>query len=181
MQHLIEERIRTLSETILTKHLQNILSNGIENSAVLNLHTGEVDGKGGSFIIDETLLPKLNFVKEGEFVEKSGAPALKLVGELKSSGQIVTVKREDLIKLYPYSWREVVAKVKKKLPSANSDHVTKVIKAEGVKLDTKYAAYNFRTKQHADEYEKSGKVKSGTPCIYNQDAIDFIVDKLKNA
>lgn len=181
LQHLIEERIRTLSETILTKHLQNILSNGIENSAVLNLDTGEVDGKGGSFIIDEALLPKLNFVKEGEFVEKSGAPALKLVGEIKSSGQIVTVKREDLIKLYPFSWREVVAKVKKKLPTANSDHVTKVIKAEGIKENTKYAAYNFRSKQHADEYEASRKVRSGTPCIYNQAAIDFIVDKLKTA
>ncbi|MFA5593256.1 MAG: RNA-binding domain-containing protein [Micavibrio sp.] len=178
LQHLIEERIRTLSETILTKHLQNILSNGIENSAVLNLDTGEVDGKSGSFIIDETLLPKLSFVKEGEFVEKSGAPALKLVGEIRSSGQIVTVKREDLIKLYPFSWREVVAKVRKKLPAENSDRVSKVIKAEGIKENTKYAAYNFRTKQHSDEYEKSRKVKSGTPCIYNQAAVDLIIEKL---
>lgn len=177
LQHLIEERIRTLSETILTKHLQNILSNGIENSAILNLDTGEVDGKGGSFVIDETLLPKLNFVKEGEFVEKSGAPALKLVGEIRSSGQIVTVKREDLIKLYPFSWREVVAKVRNKLPTANSDRVSKV-KAESIKENTKYAAHNFRTKQHSDEYEKSGKVKSGTPCIYNQAAVDLIIEKL---
>ena len=89
LQHIIEERIRTLSETILSKHISNILSNGIENSAVLNLDTGIVDGKAGNFIVEEDLLPKIKFIKEGEFVEKSGAPTLKLIGKV-SPKTIVT-------------------------------------------------------------------------------------------
>ena len=48
-QQLIEARMRDLSETTLSKHLSVILKNGIENSAVLNIDTGQVDGKGRKF------------------------------------------------------------------------------------------------------------------------------------
>ncbi|MCB9995165.1 MAG: putative DNA binding domain-containing protein [Rhodospirillales bacterium] len=179
LQQIIEERIRSLSETILTKHIQNILSNGIENSAVLNLDTGEVDGKAGSFVIDEELLPQISFVKEGEFVEKSGAPALKLIGEIKSAAKVVATKTEPLTTRYPYSWREMMAEVKKQVPGATPNQINAVIKAENMKENKKYAAYNFRNKKHADDHKKTGNVPSVTPSIYNQAAVDFVVKKLK--
>lgn len=56
--------------TTLSRHIENIIRNGIENTAILNLKTGEVEGKSGNFVIDESLLPKIQFIKEGEFVEK---------------------------------------------------------------------------------------------------------------
>ena len=179
LQNIIEERIRGLSETILTKHIQNILSNGIENSAVLNLDTGEVDGKAGNFIIDETLLSQISFVKEGEFVEKSGVPTLKLIGEIKSSANVVATKTEILTTRYPYSWHEMVTEIKKLLPGTTPIQINNVIKAEKMKGDKRYAAHNFRYKKHADEHNKNGRVPSGTPTIYNQAAIDFVVNKLQ--
>lgn len=178
LQRIIEERIRGLSETILSKHLHNILSNGIENSAVLNLDTGDVDGKAGSFVIDESLLPQLRFIKEGEFVEKSGAPALKLIGEIKSAGNIVTTRKEDLLRLYPYSYREMEAEVKKKAPRIKQNEINTLIKNEKLKDNDKYSAYVFRNNKQAENYKKTGSPGSGTPSIFNQAAIDFIVRKL---
>lgn len=79
--------------TILTlsKHLETILKNGIENSAILNIQTGDVSGKSGNFLIEEKLLKNIQFIKEGCFVEKDGAPALILRGEVKPIDSIGTV------------------------------------------------------------------------------------------
>ncbi|BCM86490.1 AlbA family DNA-binding domain-containing protein [Methylobacterium indicum] len=52
-------------------------------AATLDLKTGEVVGTGGGFLIDRDLLPNIQFIKEGEFSEIRGAPALRLVGEVK--------------------------------------------------------------------------------------------------
>ena len=53
---------------------------GIDNVGLLDLYQGEISGQGGSLLIDEELLEKLAFIKEGEFVETKGKPALRLVG-----------------------------------------------------------------------------------------------------
>ncbi len=179
LQQIIEERIRSLSKTILTKHISNILSNGIENSAVLNLDTGEVDGKAGSFVIDEKVLPQISFVKEGEFVEKSGAPALKLIGELKSSAKVVMTK-EDLIKTYPYSWQEMTDEVKKQVAGVTNTKINKVIKDENLKQNKKYSAYNFCNNKHAEKYKKTKVLPSGTPSLYNDAAVHYIIKKVSN-
>ena len=180
LQQIIEERIRTLSETILSKHISNILSNGIENSAVLNLDSGVVDGKAGSFVIDEDLLPKISFIKEGEFVEKSGTPTLKLIGEIKKSTKIIATKKVKLIELYPHSWREMVNLVKKKVTGATNTQINNLIKREKLKFNEKYSSLNFRNKKLADKYKQSGTLSSGTPSIYNNAAVKFIADKLSN-
>ena len=174
LQQIVEDRIRDLSETILTKHLSSILANGIENSAILNIDTGQIDGKAGSFLIDEDLLPKISFIKEGEFQEKSGTPTLKLVGEIKKAASVIKTKKEELIKLYPYSWTELAKAVKAKVDGATNDTVNRVIREHGLKSNTAYSAYNFRNNQHAEEYKATGKIPSVTPSIYNQAAVNFV-------
>ena len=180
LQQIIEGRIRDLSETILTKHLSTILANGIENSAVLNVNTGQVDGKAGSFLIDETILPEISFIKEGEFEETSGAPTLKLVGEVRKAASVIKTKTEELIKLYPYSWAELAEAVKEKVPESNSNTINKIIHDYSLKSDTKYAAYNFRNNKQAETYKSSGKIPKATPSIYNQAAVDFVAEKAKD-
>ncbi|WP_027327464.1 ATP-binding protein [Helicobacter pametensis] len=75
----------------LNKHLETILKNGVENSAILNIQTGDVSGKSGNFLIEKELLKDIHFIKEGHFVEKNGAPALILRGEIKPIDNIGTV------------------------------------------------------------------------------------------
>jgi len=61
--------------------------------ATLDLDTGVVDGRVGSFMIGEELLPKIQFIREGQFKEKSGAPALRLIGDVRSiSGETRIVR-----------------------------------------------------------------------------------------
>lgn len=54
--------------------------------ATLDLDTGKVKGKAGGFVIDEELLPKLQFIREGEFKETEGAPTLRLIGDVTTTG-----------------------------------------------------------------------------------------------
>lgn len=72
------------------QHINRISRIGVENAAVFDPATGLVTGKGGQFILDKNLLPKLRFIKEGEFKEVTGAPAIKVVGdaEILSAGGI---------------------------------------------------------------------------------------------
>lgn len=106
LQQIIEDRIRDLSKTILTKHISQILDAGPTNAAVLNMNTGEVDGASGKFVIDKSLLKDIEFIKEGQFKENSGAPTLKLIGKLQATNQVQTEKvldnisKDDLISCF---------------------------------------------------------------------------------
>lgn len=74
--------------------------------------TGKITGNGGSIVIDENLLSKIAFIKEGEFVETKGKPAIRLVGDIEnvSAGKIVVrettrkvvkaIEPNDLIKAF---------------------------------------------------------------------------------
>jgi hypothetical protein len=55
---------------------------GPENTAVMDIVKGKIDGPGGTIVIDHKLVPKLRFIKEGSFQEH-GTPVLKLIGDVK--------------------------------------------------------------------------------------------------
>jgi hypothetical protein len=50
--------------------------------ATIDLDSGEVAGTSGKFVIDKALLASIQFVREGEFSETKGAPALRLIGDV---------------------------------------------------------------------------------------------------
>jgi hypothetical protein len=52
------------------------------NEATIDLDTGEVTGTSGRFVIHKDLLPNIQFIREGDFTEARGAPALRLIGEV---------------------------------------------------------------------------------------------------
>jgi hypothetical protein len=56
---------------------------GIDNIGLLSVIDGETNFGNSKFYIDESLLSQIKFIKEGHFVEKQGAPALILKGEIK--------------------------------------------------------------------------------------------------
>ncbi|MBK3797887.1 hypothetical protein GAY33_01285 [Azospirillum brasilense] len=87
------------------RHIRHI---GIDNTAVLDTSNGVVKGPGGSFVIDEALLPKLKFIREGHFSEDSGAPALKLVGEVEPIRGAVGTETGPMGQV-PLSDRELIA------------------------------------------------------------------------
>ena len=94
MQQLLMERDSAIQQDWMNL-VKRIEANGVGNTAILNTESGVVEGRGGSFLIDETLIEKLTFIREGAFTERKGAPTLKLIGELETFGeeQIRPVKR----------------------------------------------------------------------------------------
>ena len=81
LRDLLDE-LRERERDLWMKHMGRIASAGVQNAAVLDSVTGEVTGSSGSFLLDESLLPKISFIREGHFTESKGAPALKLIGDV---------------------------------------------------------------------------------------------------
>lgn len=79
--------------------IQKIAKIGIDNVVLFNTETGDLSGNGRSIIFDEVLLEKIQFIKEGEFVEVKGQPTLRLVGDIASIslGHIVVKETEKKV------------------------------------------------------------------------------------
>lgn len=61
--------------------------------ATINLDSGVVAGPSGRFVIDKSLLSSIQFLREGEFNEARGAPALRLIGDVEP---VSAVERERI-------------------------------------------------------------------------------------
>jgi hypothetical protein len=74
---------------------------------------------------------------------------------------------------YPFSYRDVERRIKDRVPHATQHDIQRVIKAEKLKGDARYAHYHYRNKK--DEAKGPNK---GTLVIYNSDAVQFVVARL---
>jgi len=155
---------------------------GPENAAILDTEKSVIE-KGNSkiLVVDEKLAAKLKFIKEGEFVEKKGATTLKLVGDIMPINHIEVIKKvkEDLIKQFPYSAKQLASEVKKIIPDSSISDVWRIIKENEIKDNFDYSAYNFRNKEQEDNYKVSGIVPSVCPSIYNKNAIEFVTSIIR--
>lgn len=156
---------------------------GPSNAAIFDSEKSVIEKNNSKIlVVDENLAKKLKFIKQGEFVEKKGAYTLKLVGDVVPIETIEVIKKikENLIKEYPLTSKELILEVKKKLPNCKQIEIYNVIKNNKLKDDLEYSAYNFRSKLHEDDFLKTGKLPTGTPSIYKIKTIDLIHQILKN-
>lgn len=90
---------REQEQQLWMHHLANIARIGVQDAGVFDLQTGQVTGASGSFLIDESLLSQLSFIKEGEFSEVKGKPALKLIGSVSPIGSLsVGLGKKQIVK-----------------------------------------------------------------------------------
>lgn len=156
---------------------------GPSNAAILDTEKSLIEKDNAKIlVVDEDLANKLKFIKEGEFVEKKGATALKLVGDIVPIDKVEVVKRvrENLIKEYPLTAKELIQEVKKRIPDIKETDIYTAIKDNKIKDDKEYSAYNFRSKRHEDGYKMNGKLPNGTPTIYKEKCIDYLTQIIKN-
>ncbi|MCK4330615.1 ATP-binding protein [candidate division WOR-3 bacterium] len=94
LQGIINERIE-----IETRSWQEMLVKMAklrpEHAEIFDVEKGMIELKDKTIIIDESILSKIRFIKEGELNEKEGTPTLKLVGSIKTvpEGGILPVKK----------------------------------------------------------------------------------------
>lgn len=150
---------------------------GPENAAILDTERSVIEkGESKILVIDEKLASKLKFIKKGEFVETKGATTLKLVGDVMPIDRIEVIRKvkEDLIKQFPYSAKQLASEVIKQVPNCSKNDVWRIINENDLKTNFDYSAYNFRNKEQEDKFKETGIVPSGCPSIYNKNGIDFI-------
>ena len=80
---------------------QNIAKIGVDKVGILNPESGVLESKGNQFLIDDKLIDQLNIIDEYKSVEKDGAPAYRIVGDIQSSANVISrskfLRDEDII------------------------------------------------------------------------------------
>ena len=97
LTNIIDER-RKKEEALWLDFARRATQIGVSNACLLDMASGRITGNGGTVVLDSNLLDKIAFIKEGEFVETKGKPALRLIGDIQEidTGRIVvkeTTKR----------------------------------------------------------------------------------------
>jgi hypothetical protein len=162
--------------------VQKIAKAGPQNAEVIDTEKGIIESQSKTILIDENLIQGINWIKEGSFHEKEGGKTLKLVGEVKAVDKVEAVKKieQDRLRLYPLSALKVLEEVQKRNPNIKRSGVWKIIKENDIKSNRDYSIYNFRNKSLEDEFKKTGILPKGTPSIYKESVVDFILTIYNN-
>lgn len=87
---LILEENREFEKKKWMEHIQSIAKIGPQNIALIDVYRGHIESPADKkIIIDKQLLKDIKIIQEGRFVEKDGAPALKLIGTIEGIDPVV--------------------------------------------------------------------------------------------
>ena len=79
----IMDDVRAKEQTLWMRHILRVAKIGIRDVGVFNFKTGTTTAtNGNTFLLDESVLSQVSFIKEGEFSEVKGKPTLKVVGNV---------------------------------------------------------------------------------------------------
>lgn len=78
----ILEKEKEKERKLWMSHIQKISDIGPKNVQFLDTYKGEMNVGNEKILVDKSLLDQIKFIKEGQFVEKDGAPTLTLAGEI---------------------------------------------------------------------------------------------------
>ena len=183
LENIINKRVEENNKQWLGL-MSKIGKAGPQNAAILDTEKSLIEKDDTRvLVLDDELADKLKFIKEGEFVEKDGATALKLVGDVVPIDKVEIVQKvkENLTKAYPLSALELVSEVQSKYPGAKQGEIWAAIADNGMKSNPDYSAYNFRNKKQEDNFKASGVLPAALPSIYNENAVELLVKVLKQA
>jgi len=89
LQRLLDEN-RQNERKKWMEHIERIAEIGPQNIMLMDILRGEIPNDTDTkIIVDKELLKQIKFIQEGRFVEKAGAPALKLVGNVEGVDTII--------------------------------------------------------------------------------------------
>jgi hypothetical protein len=81
LRAIIEEKL-VRERRAWMQHFQTISQAGPTNVGILDTIHGRLFGGGPPFLIDEALLRKLKFIRQGRFSDTDGEPTLRLIGDV---------------------------------------------------------------------------------------------------
>ncbi|WP_103568621.1 AlbA family DNA-binding domain-containing protein [Campylobacter concisus] len=121
------------------EHITNIARIGPQNIALMDVYNGNiVNCNNKNIIISKELLRDIKFIKEGKFVEKDGAPALKLIGNVEGMDGIQTIIPELNMDKDFLTTKELGKKLGWLTDKGHTKFVTAVIWKYGIQKERKY-------------------------------------------
>jgi hypothetical protein len=85
LRTMLDERDAMARQQILPM-VEKLLQRGPDRVLLADLEAGVLDDGKRPITIDKALLDQLSFIREGEFSEVDGAPTLRLIGEVRTTG-----------------------------------------------------------------------------------------------
>lgn len=88
---MLRERDRAATQTLLAS-ASRLSEIGADRALIIDADKGELDVGSKRIVIDRVLADQLDFIREGEFEERAGAPALRLIGDVHAvdqEGQVI--------------------------------------------------------------------------------------------
>lgn len=85
LRTMLDERDAMARQQILPM-VEKLLQRGPDRVLLADLEEGVLDDGKRPITIDKALLDQLSFIREGEFSEVDGAPTLRLIGEVRATG-----------------------------------------------------------------------------------------------
>ncbi|AWI84735.1 hypothetical protein CEW88_13115 [Alloyangia pacifica] len=88
---MLRERDRAATHSLLAS-ASRLSEIGADRALIVDTEKGEMDAGSKRIVIDRALADQLDFIREGEFGERAGARALRLVGDVHAvdpEGQVV--------------------------------------------------------------------------------------------
>jgi hypothetical protein len=138
---------------------QKVAKIGVNNISLLDSLNGDLIVGDKKIVIDQSILDKISFIKEGHFTESNeiGTPTLKLIGNIDGVVEKGMVSVDDV---YPYFTKELQLKLK-----INSHDFQCLI-----------WKYNVKGNDNFHKSVKSGK--SNSIHKYSADLLEFLSEKL---
>lgn len=181
LESIINHRIERQNSQWIDS-VMKIGKSGPQNAAILDVEKGMIEKNNSRIlVVDEELVKKIKWIKEGSFKEKDGATALKLIGEVQPIDTVEVIKKERVnrLKEYPLSATELVEIVQEK-SDITTNHIWRIINENDIKSNIDFSIYNFRNKRQEENYEQNGVIPKGTPSIYRVSTADYIINIFNN-
>jgi hypothetical protein len=174
LKQILDEKVQK-ERNAWHRLFERIAKIGPENAAILDTLAGKIESRDRSILIDDELIPKLKFIREGEFDEKKGAISLRLVGDVHPVS--VSGTKEKIVYNDPFRFKskDVAEQIEKAIGKRfrrNPEHVKcwkyyKIREVDDngkVNCDPKYCEYK-------EAFSNYG---------YTQDWIDFLIKELSD-
>jgi len=139
---------REIEQKKWMEHIESIAKIGPQNIALIDILRGNIQNtQDKQIIIDKELLKQINFIQEGKFVEKDGAPALKLIGSVE--GVETYTPNINLDDDY-YTTKELGEKLNLLSNKGSTSYLTAVIWKYDIQSNSSY----YQHKKHQKLYSK---------------------------
>lgn len=143
------ENAKDLERKKWMEHIQSIAKIGPQNIALIDVYRGNIENpQNKQIVIDKDLLRDIKFIQEGKFVEKEGAPTLKLMGTIEGMEGIQTLVPDLNLDKDFFTTKELGEKLNLLTEKGSTNYLTAVIWKYDIQNNPQY----YQHKKHQKLY-----------------------------